>query len=342
MTTPSPIQRDVDLRALNTFGLPARAAGYARIASLAALRTALAEPAWQRAPRLVLGGGSNLVFTRDFDGLVLHIALAGTRIVGEDADAVLVEAAAGENWHGLIEWALAQGLGGLENLALIPGTVGASPIQNIGAYGLEMRERFAGLRALELASGEERRLGAEDCAFGYRDSAFKHALKDRCVITAVTFRLPKRWTPATRYAELAAELRTAGITAPTPRDVFDAICAIRRRKLPDPATVGNAGSFFKNPLVGAEQAAALRARFPELVAYPHGDAAFKLAAGWLIDRCGWKGRTLGRAGVYERQALVLVNRGGATGREVLALARAIQADVRGRFGVELEPEPLIL
>ncbi|PMS17496.1 UDP-N-acetylenolpyruvoylglucosamine reductase [Trinickia dabaoshanensis] len=332
---------DQSLRAYNTFGFDARARWFCRVQSPGQFVAALRDPRVAGAPHLVLGGGSNVVFTRDFDGVVLLVALAGKRLVREDDDAWYVEAAAGENWHGFVAWTLANGFPGLENLALIPGTVGAAPIQNIGAYGLEMAERFHSLRAIELASGDVVELDAARCRFGYRDSYFKRDGRDRFAITAVTFRLPKAWTARADYADVARALE-AGAGAATPQAIFDAVVAVRRAKLPDPAVLGNAGSFFKNPVVDAAAFDALRARAPQLVSYPQADGRVKLAAGWLIDRCGWKGRAMGAAAVHERQALVLVNRGGATGAEVLALARAIQSDVRARFGVELEPEPVVV
>ena len=336
------LQRDVALHRLNTFGLPARAAWFAAIETPAQLAALVATPEWRYWQRFVLGGGSNLILTGDFDGLVLHVRIPGRERIAEDADAWIVRAGAGENWHDFVRWTLGRGWPGLENLSLIPGTVGAAPIQNIGAYGLEMAERFQQLEAVDLETGETVGFDRAACRFGYRDSVFKREAAGRYLITAVTFRLPKRWQPVTRYADLARELEARGIANPTARDVSDAVVAIRSRKLPDPAHIGNAGSFFKNPVVDAATFARLVARHPDLPHYPQADGAVKLAAGWLIERCGWKGRTLGSAGVYERQALVLVNRGGARGADVLRLARAIQASVRATFGVELEPEPVIL
>jgi UDP-N-acetylmuramate dehydrogenase len=340
------IERDVPLQPYNTFGLAAAARRYLRITDPAQLAQLAADPALAALPRLVLGGGSNVLLTRDVDALVLHMGLTGTDIVGETADTVLVRARAGEHWHGFVETTLAQGLGGLENLALIPGTVGASPIQNIGAYGAELKDVFHSLTAFDFADGTVRTLDAAACRFGYRDSIFKHAEGAHLVVLDVTFRLNKgntpAWTPNLRYAELSGALVDAGIAAPTPRQVADAVIAIRRHKLPDPAVVGNAGSFFKNPVVDAAHCARLLEAWPDLVHHRQPDGSEKLAAGWLIDRCGWKGRSLGNAGVYPKQALVLVNNGGATGAEVLALARAIQHDVRERFGVALEPEPVMV
>jgi UDP-N-acetylmuramate dehydrogenase len=331
------------LRAHNTFGFDVRARLACRIEHEADLTAAVRDARAQGLRTLVLGGGSNVVFTRDFDGLVLLVALAGKRVVREDDDAWYVEAAAGENWHDFVAWTLEAGMPGLENLALIPGTVGAAPIQNIGAYGLEMAERCASVRAIELQTGAPLEFGAADCDFGYRDSFFKREGRDRFVITSVTFRLPKVWRPNAGYADLAREIAQRGLSgARSARDVFDAVVAVRRAKLPDPLVLGNAGSFFKNPVIDAPEFDALVAREPRIVSYPQADGRVKLAAGWLIDQCGWKGRSLRTAAVHDRQALVLVNRGGATGSDILELAEAIRNDVRARFGVQLEQEPVSL
>ena len=339
----STIQDDVLLTPFNTFGIAARARRFVRVESTEALRELQQRPAWRDGPRLVVGGGSNIVFTQDFDGLVVQIASRGHAHLGDDGDGHLVAVEAGESWDGFVRASLRAGWPGLENLALIPGSVGAAPVQNIGAYGIELAERFAWLEALDVASGEVGRFDADDCAFGYRDSAFKHALRERTIITRVVFRLPLRWQPRTTYADLRERL---ALDAPDATRIADAVSAIRRAKLPDPATLGNAGSFFKNPVVDAATVARLEALDPSLVAHRQADGRFKLAAAWLIERCGWRGRSLpgstGRAAVHDRHALVLVNRGGATGPEVLALADAIREDVAERFGVVLEPEPLIV
>ena len=340
-----PIEHDVPLQRFNTFGLPARARRYLRVTDPAQLPQLHADPALAGLPRFVLGGGSNVLLTRDVDALVLHMAIPGRAIVGEEGaqgDHVLVRAGAGENWHAFVDYTIAQGLGGLENLSLIPGTVGAAPIQNIGAYGLEIKDVFHSLTVFDPASGTTRTMNRAECRFGYRDSVFKQPEGAGLVVLDVTFALPRAWRPNLRYAELARELEAAGIAEPTPRQVGDTVVAIRRRKLPDPAEIGNAGSFFKNPVVGREQCEALLARHPQLVHHSQPDGSEKLAAGWLIDQCGWKGKGLGAAGVYPKQALVLVNNGGATGAEVMALARAIQDDVEERFGVVLEPEPVFI
>lgn len=332
---------DADLSTLNTFGLRARAAQLCRIDSIEALQALCASAGWATRPRLVLGGGSNLVLGADFDGCVLQVALGGRRLVDAGDGAFIVEGQAGENWHDFVRWTLAQGWPGLENLSLIPGTVGAAPIQNIGAYGVEIADRFEALEAVELDSGRVQRFGAAECAFGYRDSVFKRN-PGRWLVTSVRFRLPRPWRAHTAYAELAAELAAHALAAPTALEVSDAVIGIRRRKLPDPAQIGNAGSFFKNPVVDAAHAQRLLAAFPVLPHYPQADGRIKLAAGWLIEQAGWKGRDLGPVGCYERQALVLVNRGGACGADVLRIARAIEADVLARFGVQLEVEPVFV
>lgn len=337
-----PIEHNVSLQAFNTFGLPARARHYLRVTSAEQLDQLSDDLRMQGVPRFVLGGGSNVLLTRDVEALVLHMAIAGKDILGEHEDKVLVRAGAGENWHGFVEYTLANGLGGMENLSLIPGTVGAAPIQNIGAYGLEIKDVFHSLTVFDLDSGERRSMNRAECRFGYRDSIFKQAAGARLVVLDVTFALPRAWQPNLRYAELAQALAAAGLDTPTPRQVSDTVVAIRRRKLPDPAEIGNAGSFFKNPVVTADACRALLERFPQLVHHAQADGSEKLAAGWLIDQCGWKGRQMGAAGVYPKQALVLVNNGGATGEEVLALARAIQHDVQEKFGVALEPEPVFV
>ncbi|RBA23783.1 UDP-N-acetylmuramate dehydrogenase [Herminiimonas fonticola] len=337
-----PIQYDFSLRNHNTFGVEANAHAYLPIASADMLVKVKSDITLAAMPRLVLGGGSNILLTRDFPGLVLHMEIKGIEIVGEDDDATYVRAAAGENWHQFVQWTLAHNLGGLENLSLIPGSVGAAPIQNIGAYGIEIKDRFHSLTLFDFETGEQSTLDKADCMFGYRDSVFKHCLRDKAVVLDVTFALPKKWQAVIRYADVTQELAARKIAEPTAQDISAAVIAIRTRKLPDPAMIGNAGSFFKNPVVTPLQRDALLATYPQLVNYAQPDGSVKLAAGWLIDQCGWKGKTAGAAGVYENQALVLVNRGGASGTEIAQLAAAIQADVAQRFDVQLEPEPIFL
>ncbi len=336
------IESGVSLKPYNSFGLPALAQTLVRITSDADVRQVIDHPNFGRAPKFVLGGGSNIVLTRDMPQVVLKVEVKCRRLVEERADAWIVEAGAGEGWHDFVAWTLSQGLPGLENMALIPGTVGAAPVQNVGAYGLELQDRFESLDAVDLVTGRTSTLGPEICAFGYRDSVFKRSLAGRTVITRVRFRLPKPWRPVLGYLELERKMAETGIGQPSAQQIFDWVCAIRRAKLPDPAVVGNAGSFFKNPVVTPEQCRDIIGRDPEIVHYPMPDGSVKLAAGWLIDACGWKGKTVGKAGVYEKQALVIVNRGGAIGSEVMTLARAIQESVYGRFGIRLEPEPVVV
>ncbi|MEY2654584.1 MAG: hypothetical protein RLZZ524_1612 [Pseudomonadota bacterium] len=347
------IEQDVNLLAHNTFGLPALAHTLVRIGSDADVRRVVDHPSLGRAPKFVLGGGSNVVLTRDIEAVVLKIEVAGIRVAERREDAVIVEAGAGVGWHELVAWTLDHGEPGLENMALIPGTVGAAPVQNIGAYGLELADRFESLDAVDLVTGRSVTLDRVACRFGYRDSVFKQALAGKSVITRVRLRLPRPWQPMLDYLDLQRRMVETGYitqpgaepqpgSLPDARTIFDWVVAIRRAKLPDPAVIGNAGSFFKNPVVTPEQCRDIISRDPHLVHYPMPDGNFKLAAGWLIDACGWKGKTVGAAGVYEKQALVLVNRGGARGAEVVTLARAIQESVYGRFGIRLEPEPVVV
>ncbi len=331
-----------NLRHYNSFGLPAVAQTLVRIASDADVRRVIDHPQLGTSPKFVLGGGSNIVLTRDVPQVVLKVEVMGRQLLREQDDAWIVEAGAGEQWPAFVQWTLDQGLPGLENLSFIPGTVGASPVQNIGAYGVELQDRFDSLDAVDLRTGLTRTLGPRLCAFGYRDSVFKQALAGRTVITRVRFRLPRPWRPQLGYMELQRKLEETGFSQPEPQQVADWIGAIRRAKLPDPAVMGNAGSFFKNPVVTPEQCRDIIGRDPTVVHYPLPDGSVKLAAGWLIDACGWKGKSVGGAAVYERQALVLVNRGGAIGSEVLTLARAIQESVYGRFGIRLETEPMVV
>jgi UDP-N-acetylmuramate dehydrogenase len=354
------VEKNVPLQPFNTFHIVAKAQTLVRIASEADVLALLANPEYAAQPKFVLGGGSNVVLTGDVKPVVLKVEIKGYRLVNETPRHFIVEAGAGEGWHDFVAWTLAQGYPGLENMALIPGTVGASPVQNVGAYGVELQDRFESLDAIDLQTGKLFTLNAAQCAFGYRDSVFKHGaavpvgphqvlgLKDRALILRVRFALPKVWKPVLGYADIEKKMAEYACPQPSAQQLFDWVCAIRRAKLPDPAVIGNAGSFFKNPTVTAEQCADIIARDPKLVHYHLADGTIKLAAGWMIDSCGWKGKSLGQAGVYEKQALVLVNRGagsdgnGATGGEVMTLARAIQTSVYERFGILLEPEPVVL
>jgi len=336
------IDSGVSLKPYNTFGLPAVARTLVRIASDADVRRVVDSPELGLAPKFILGGGSNIILTRDMPQVVLKVEVRGMRVVEERADAWIVESGAGEDWHELVKYTLDAGCPGLENLALIPGTVGAAPVQNIGAYGVELQDRFDSLDAVDLVTGRSVTIGPQACAFGYRDSVFKHMLAGRSLITRVRFRLPRPWQPVLGYLELQKKMAETGTPHPDAKQIADWVIAIRRAKLPDPAHIGNAGSFFKNPVVTPEQCRDIIGRDPEIVHYPMPDGSVKLAAGWMIDACGWKGKTVGDAGVYEKQALVLVNRGAAIGSEVMTLALAIQESVYGRFGIRLEPEPVVV
>jgi UDP-N-acetylmuramate dehydrogenase len=348
------VEKNVALQPYNTFGIAAKALRLVRVRSEAELQALTRHPDWRVDDVFVLGGGSNIVLTGDVRPLVLKVEIQGRRLVEENDRGWLVEAAAGENWHALVDWTLVQGWPGLENLALIPGTVGASPVQNIGAYGVELQDRFDSLDAVDLETGRLFSLNAAQCGFGYRDSVFKHmrsgdngfGLAGRALITRVRFWLPKPWKPVLGYLDLERKMAESGVDEPSAHQIFEWVCEIRRAKLPDPAVVGNAGSFFKNPTVSPEQCADIIGRDPKVVHYPMPDGSIKLAAGWLIDACGWKGKTVGHAGVYDKQALVLVNRGDAehpcTGGEVMTLAKAIQTSVYERFGIRLEPEPVVI
>jgi UDP-N-acetylmuramate dehydrogenase len=348
--SPMIVEQNVPLQAHNSFGIVAKARQLVRVRSEVEVQQLLADAGLAAQPKFVLGGGSNIVLTGDVRPLVLKVEVMGRRLLEDGPKAAIVEAGAGENWHAFVGWTLQQDLPGLENLALIPGTVGASPVQNIGAYGVELQDRFEALDAIDLATGRLFTLDAAQCAFGYRDSVFKHAaaqegdfgLAGRAMILRVRFRLPKPWKPVLGYLDLERKMAETAVRQPTARQIYDWVCTIRTAKLPDPRVIGNAGSFFKNPTVTPEQCSDIIAREPNIVHYPMPDGSVKLAAGWLIDACGWKGKSVGNAGVYERQALVLVNRGGATGGEVVTLAKAIQTSVYERFGIRLEPEPVVV
>ena len=332
------VQPRVSLKPFNTFGVDVQAWLFAEAHSDADVREALAYAAEHDVPLLVIGGGSNLLLTADIPALVLRMASRGIRVISDDGNRVVIEAEAGEPWHPFVQHTLAQGFSGLENLSLIPGTVGAAPMQNIGAYGVEIKDVFAGLTALDRQTGELRDFSLEECNFAYRDSVFKQQ-PGRWLILRVRFALDRVAHLHLEYGPVRQRLSEQGIEQPTPTDVSRAICSIRSEKLPDPAVLGNAGSFFKNPLVSAAVVAQIKAQHPDLVAYAQPDGQMKLAAGWLIERAGWKGFREADAGVHKLQALVLVNYGAATGLQLLDLAQRIQKDISERFNVELEMEP---
>lgn len=335
------VSTQVSLKPYNSFAVEAQASHFTEAQNDQQVREALAYALAQQLPVLVLGGGSNLLLTADVQALVLRMGSRGIRLLSDDGEHVVIEAEAGEPWHPFVQWTLAQGLAGLENLSLIPGTVGAAPVQNIGAYGVELKDVFVGLTALDRRTGELHELTLHDCDFAYRDSLFKRE-NGHWLILRVRFALSRKAALRLDYGPVRQWLKEQDIAAPTALNVSQAICAIRSEKLPDPAVLGNAGSFFKNPLVSAEQAQRLRIEHADLVAYPQANGEFKLAAGWLIERAGWKGFREGDAGVHRLQALVLVNYGSATGSQLLALAQRIQADIKRRFAVDLEIEPNLL
>lgn len=341
-TSPLIVEHDVNLKPMNTFGLPCVAQTLVRIRSDSDVRHIVDDPKLGPAPKWVLGGGSNVVLTKNMNACVLKVEVMGKHCIETRRDAWIIEVGAGESWHETVQWCLSAGYPGLENMALIPGTVGAAPVQNIGAYGVELQDRLESIDAVDLITGQSFTLLASQCDFGYRHSIFKGALAGKCIITRVRLRLPTPWQPVLGYVDLERKMQETGIAQPDAQQVFDWICAIRQAKLPDPKVIGNAGSFFKNPVVTPEQCKDIIGRDPEIVHYPLDDGSYKLAAGWLIDACGWKGKSIGQAGVYEKQALVLVNRGGAHGQEVVTLAQAIQESVYGRFGIRLETEPVLL
>lgn len=335
------ILNDIPLKPFNTFGIAANAKYFAEITSEAQLRDALRLD--NLPPVLVLSGGSNMLLTQDPDALILHMQIRGKQIVEKDRNSAIIRVMAGENWHELVQWTLARDLGGLENLSLIPGSTGTAPIQNIGAYGVEIKDVFVRCTAMDRATGEIKIFDREACAFGYRDSYFKNEGKNRYIITSVDLRLSVGvHSLNTGYGAIRNQLEAMGCSNPGIRDISRAVIAIRQSKLPDPKLLGNCGSFFKNPVIPADTHARLLTDFPGMPAYPAGDSGFKVPAGWLIEQCGFKGKRYGDAGVHKDQALVLVNYGQASGQEILDLARRIRDEVRERFGVSLEPEVNII
>ena len=336
------LAEDVSLAGRNTFHVPARAAMMADVTRAEALGELFDFAMLRDGPVMVLGEGSNLLFAGDFPGVIVCLTMAGHRILEDDGGHALVRAEAGLNWNELVTWTLGRGLCGLENMALIPGTVGACPIQNIGAYGVEVREFIETVEAFHRGTGQIKRVANADCHFGYRDSIFKADL-DQWVITAVEMRLPRERPLQLDYAGVREELAAMGVDAPRASHVAEAISRIRTRKLPNPALLGNAGSFFKNPIVPAAQAEALKAEYPALPVYPGGAPELrKLSAAWMIEQAGWKGFREGDAGIAAQHALVLVNHGKASGAQLLALAHRVADSVQERYGVALEPEPRLI
>jgi UDP-N-acetylmuramate dehydrogenase len=335
------VQHDVSLRSLNTFGIDVKASRFAVFSSEEELMSLL-DLNQGAGPVLILGGGSNILFTRDFDGLVLCNRIPEISVIEDREDTVLVRAGAGVVWHDFVMWTLDQNLQGIENLSLIPGLVGAAPIQNIGAYGVELKDTFYRVDFVLLSSSQSVSFNRKQCSFGYRDSVFKNEYKGKTIITSVTLELNRKHELNTSYGAISQELQRMGVDKPGIRTVSEAVCNIRRSKLPDPAKLGNAGSFFKNPEISVTLFEALKKDHPGVVAYPVGADKIKLAAGWLIEQCGWRGKVMGRVGSHRDQALVLVNYGNATGIEILELAQAIIDSVKKKFGIQIEPEVNII
>lgn len=332
------IRKNYSLKKLNTFGIDARANLFADIKSTDQLRLLLEDDTYRELPKLIIGGGSNILMTDDFAGLVIKISIPGIEIIEEEAGSVLVKAGAGELWHDLVLFSVGKNLGGIENLSLIPGTVGAAPMQNIGAYGQEIGDTFERLDGFYVKDAREGSFSKEECKFGYRDSVFKNELKTKFIITSVVLRLSKNPDLKLGYGNLKNEVDKLGKENLSVADISGVICRIREGKLPDPARIGNAGSFFKNPEIAAGEFEKLRGEFPGIVGYPLENGNVKLAAGWLIENCGWKGKRVGNTGTHESQALVIVNYGGASGREIISLAEEIKNSVFGKFSVKLEEE----
>ena len=334
------VENNFDLKPINTFGISAIAAHFGRFSSIIELIDLL-----QNHPKeelLILGGGSNVLFTKNFEGLVIKNEIKGFEVISEDENEAIIKAGAGEIWHEFVLKCIDKGFAGLENLSLIPGSVGASPMQNIGAYGTEIKNVFHELEAFHIATGEIHHFDNASCEFGYRESVFKHILKGQYVIISVSFRLSKKPNLNTSYGAIETELQKMGISNPTIKDISNAVIAIRSSKLPDPKILGNAGSFFKNPIVDQSIVDSILINFPTAPNYPAETGKRKLAAGWLIEQAGWKGKIIGKSGVHNLQSLVLVNYGGSTGDEIYALSSEIISDIEAKFGITLEREVNIL
>lgn len=332
------IQSNVSLKSYNTFGIDVTTRYLVEVDNDEDIQTLLQLPDIQSLPKLILGGGSNLLLTQDFNGLVIKINIKGVETVKEDQDHVWLRVGAGENWHEFVMYCVERGLGGIENLSLIPGTVGAAPMQNIGAYGVEIKDTFDRLEAVDISTGIKRIFTNADCRFGYRDSVFKNEVKGQYIISNVQFRLDKNPVFHVSYGDIQKTLEQMGVKELTIKAISEAVIKIRRSKLPDPAEIGNAGSFFKNPEIPASQYEALKSEYPDIPGYIINEEVVKVPAGWLIEQCGWKGKRTGNIGVHTRQALVLVNYGGGKGLEIKQLSEKIQASVEERFGICLHTE----
>lgn len=334
-------ERDFDLTRYNTFGIKTTCRRFIEFASVDELTTALATLTKYDLPLLTLGGGSNILFTKDFNGTVFHSAIRGMEHMVAGSD-VFVRVGSGEVWDDFVAYAVGNGWYGAENLSLIPGSVGASAVQNIGAYGAEAKDIIYSVEAIDIAAGERVCFSNADCRYDYRHSRFKEGWRGRYIVTHVTYRLSTQFVPHLDYGNIRSELSAEGISEPTAQQLRDIIIKIRRQKLPDPEIEGNAGSFFMNPVVEKSVYESIAKEYGDVPHYLMDDGRVKIPAGWMIDRCGWKGRTVGRVGVHDKQALVLVNRGGATGTDVVSLCEAVQSDVKNSFGIEIKPEVNII
>jgi UDP-N-acetylmuramate dehydrogenase len=332
------IQQNVSLKPYNTFGIAANARYFTLVRTAMELQDILRHPDYSSLTKLILGGGSNLLFTQDFDGLVIKMDIQGIEKINEDAQHIYLQVGAGVVWHQLVLYCIEHAYAGIENLSLIPGTVGAAPMQNIGAYGVEIKEIFDSLEAIHIETGKSRIFTNEECRFGYRESVFKKDLKGQYVITSVTFRLGKAPVFNTSYGAIQDTLKQMNIENLTLKSVSDAVIHIRRSKLPDPAEIGNAGSFFKNPEIPTPQYESLKAQYPQIPGYVTSPQTVKVPAGWLIEQCGWKGKRIGDTGVHKNQALVLVNYGNAKGEQIKALSEEVQKSVAEKFGIQLQAE----
>lgn len=331
------IQHDFSLKKHNTFGIEAQARHFVAVHSIDALQTVLQQHPNDK--KFILGGGSNMLLTQDIEALVIHVDLKGKSVVKQDHHHVWVQAQAGENWHEFVLWTIEQDFGGLENMSLIPGNVGTTPIQNIGAYGTEIKDTFVSCEAIEIATGQIKTFANVDCQFGYRESVFKQALKDQYIITSVVFKLTKLGHKINiSYGDIKAELAAQNISNPGLKDVSNAVIAIRQSKLPDPKELGNSGSFFKNPIILKSDFDKIHAKFPEMKFYEISETEVKVPAGWLIEQAGFKGKRFGDAGIHKNQALVLVNYGNATGQEILNVSKEIQKTILEKFGIAIEAE----
>ncbi|HNP20070.1 MAG TPA: UDP-N-acetylmuramate dehydrogenase [Fulvivirga sp.] len=333
------ILKNISLQPFNTFGINAKTQFYVEATNIAELQSILKLSELKNSHLLVIGGGSNILLTKDFDGFVIKNNILGKTIIEETSDYVVVKIGGGENWHGFVEYAIANNWGGVENLSLIPGTVGAAPMQNIGAYGVEIKEVFESLEAVEIATGKLKTFNSKDCQFGYRESIFKKEAKDKYIITGVLLKLKKHSHQLnTSYGAIKDTLMEQGISNPTIKDVSKAVISIRQSKLPDPKVIGNAGSFFKNPTIDKIDFEGLRLEYSDLPGYVVSPTEVKIPAAWLIEQCGWKGERRGNIGVHTKQALVLVNYGGGDGSEIKKLSEDIQSSVAEKFGIVLSAE----